>query len=392
MENFTFYAPTYFDFGRNAEEHVGKLVRRFGGTKVLLHYGGGSVKRSGLYDRVKKYLDEEGIPCTELGGVKPNPRSGLVYEGIELGRKNEVDFILAVGGGSTIDSAKAIAAGMCYDGDFWDFYAKKTPIERALPVGTVLTIAAAGSEGSTNTVITNEKTGVKQGAGSDVLRPRFSIMNPELTCTLPPYQTAAGATDIMIHVCERYFSNTAEVEITDRLCEAVLKTVIHETPRVIREPDNYEARANIMWAGMLAHNNVCGVGRVQDWASHHIEHELSALYDVTHGAGLAVIAPAWMRYVLNINPHKLVQFAERVWDISPQQTEEQTALKGIEAFEAFLKSIGMPLTFAEIGAKEQDIDRLTEQLLAGKETEGNYVKLAAEDVKKIYHYAAVREK
>lgn len=390
MENFTFYAPTYFDFGRNAEEHVGKLVRQFGGTKVLLHYGGGSVKRSGLYDRVKKYLDEEGIACAELGGVKPNPRSGLVYEGIELGRKNKVDFILAVGGGSTIDSAKAIAAGMCYDGDFWDFYGKGVPIERAMPVGTVLTIAAAGSEGSTNTVITNEKTGVKKGASSDVLRPKFSIMNPELTCTLPPYQTAAGATDIMIHICERYFSNTEEVEITDRLCEAVLKTIIHETPRVVREPDNYEARANIMWAGMLAHNNVCGVGRVQDWASHHIEHELSALYDVTHGAGLAVIAPAWMRYVLGINPHKLVQFAERVWDITPQQTEEQTALKGIEAFESFLKSIGMPLTFAEIGAKEQDIDRLTEKLLAGKETEGNYVKLTAEDVKKIYHYAATR--
>lgn len=390
MDNFTFYTPTYFDFGRKAEEHVGELVRRFGGTKVLLHYGGGSVKRSGLYDRVKKCLDEEGISCTELGGVKPNPRSGLVYEGIELGRNNEVDFILAVGGGSTIDSAKAIAAGICYDGDFWDFYDKGVSIERALPVGTVLTIAAAGSEGSTNTVITNEKTGVKKGAGSDVLRPRFSIMNPELTCTLPPFQTAAGATDIMIHICERYFSNTGEVEITDRLCEAVLKTIIHETPRVIRDPENYEARANIMWAGMLAHNNVCGVGRVQDWASHHIEHELSALYDVTHGAGLAVIAPAWMRYVLGINPHKLVQFAERVWDIPPQQTEEQTALKGIEAFEAFLKSIGMPLTFAEIGAKEQDIDRLTEQLMAGKETEGNYVKLAAEDVKKIYHFAAER--
>ena len=225
-----------------------------------------------------------------------------------------------------------------------------------------------------------------------MLRPRFSILNPELTCTLPPYQTAAGATDIMIHICERYFSNTEEVEITDRLCEAVLKTMIYETPRVIRDPDHYEARANIMWAGMLAHNNVCGVGRVQDWASHHIEHELSALYDVTHGAGLAVIAPAWMRYVLAINPHKLVQFAERVWDIPPQQTEEQTALKGIEAFEAFLKSIGMPLTFAEIGASGKDIDTLTQKLLEGKETEGNYVKLTAEDVKKIYHYAATGEK
>lgn len=388
MENFTFYAPTYFDFGRNTEQHAAALVKRFGGTKALLHYGGGSIKRSGLYDRVTKCLEEEGIPYGELGGVQPNPRSGLVYEGIDLCRSEGYDFILAVGGGSVIDSAKAIAAGTCYDGDFWDFYTKKATIQKALPVGVVLTIAAAGSEGSTNTVITNETTGFKKGAGSDVLRPRFSILNPELTCTLPPYQTAAGATDIMIHICERYFSNTEEVEITDRLCEAVLKTMIYETPRVIKNPDHYEARANIMWAGMIAHNNVCGVGRVQDWASHHIEHELSALYDVTHGAGLAVIAPAWMRYVLKVNPHKLVQFAERVWDIPPQQTEEQTALKGIEAFETFLKSIGMPLTFAEIGASEKDIDTLTEKLFHSQETEGNYVKLTAGDVKKIYGYAA----
>ena len=391
MDNFTFYAPTYFDFGKGTEEHVGSLIRRFGGSKVLLHYGGGSIKKSGLYDTVKKCLEAEKIPYVELGGAKPNPRSGLVYEGIKLCKKEKVDFVLAVGGGSTIDSSKAIAAGTCYDGDFWDFYVGKAKIEKALPVGTILTIAAAGSEGSPNTVITNEENGFKKGAKSDLLRPKFSIMNLEFTCTLPPYQTAAGATDIMIHICERYFSNTPEVEITDRLCEAVLKTIIHEAPRVIEEPDNYEARANIMWAGMLAHNNVCGVGRVQDWASHHIEHELSALYDVTHGAGLAVIAPAWMRYVLKINPHKLVQFAERVWEIAPQETEEQTALKGIEAFEHFLKSIGMPLTFEEIGASEKDVDIMTEKLLGTRETEGNYVKLTAKDVKKIYHYAATGE-
>ena len=323
MENFTFYAPTYFDFGKGAEQHVGELIRRFGGKKVLFHYGGGSIKKSGLYDTVKKCLASEKISFVELGGVKPNPRSGLVYEGIELCRKEGVDFILAVGGGSVIDSSKAIAAGCCYDGDFWDFYSGKAKIQQAVPVGTILTIAAAGSEGSTNSVITNEETGYKKGAGSDVLRPKFSILNPEFTCSLPPYQTAAGATDIMIHICERYFSNTEEVEITDRLCEAVLKTMIHETPRVIEDPQNYDARANIMWAGMLAHNNVCGVGRVQDWASHHIEHELSALYDVTHGAGLAVIAPAWMRYVLKINPHKLVQFALRVWDIEPQENDDR---------------------------------------------------------------------
>lgn len=391
MDNFTFYAPTYFDFGRGAEQHVASLIKKFGGKKVLFHYGGGSIKRSGLYDTVKQCLDGQQIPYVELGGVKPNPRSGLVYEGIQLCRDEGIDFVLAAGGGSVVDSAKAIAAGTLYDGDFWDFYSGKAKIEQAISVGTILTIAAAGSEGSPNTVITNEETGFKKGAASDVLRPKFSIMNPEFTCTLPAYQTAAGATDIMIHVCERYFSNTGEVEITDRLCEAILKTVIYETPRVIRQPDNYGARANIMWAGMLAHNNVCGVGRVQDWASHHIEHELSALYDVTHGAGLAVIAPAWMRYVLKDNPDKLAQFAQRVWDIAPAGTKEETALKGIEAFEAFLKSIGMPLTFEEIGADEGDAARMTEKLFAGKETEGNYVKLTPEDVMNIYHYAATGE-
>jgi hypothetical protein len=296
-----------------------------------------------------------------------------------------VDFVLAVGGGSTIDSAKAIAAGSVYDGDFMDFYRGKAKVEKALPVGTILTIAAAGSEGSPNTVITDEETLVKKGTKSDLLRPKFSILNPEVTCSLPAYQTAAGATDIMIHVCERYFSNTEEVEITDRLCEAVLKTVIYETVRVIKDPNNYEARANIMWAGMLAHNNICGVGRVQDWASHHIEHELSALYDVTHGAGLAVITPKWMRYVLELNPDKLVMFANRVWQI-PLDSEhpKETALKGIESFEKFLKEIGMPSTFEEIGAREEDIELMTDKLLAGKKTEGNYVKLKREDVIKIY--------
>lgn len=388
MDNFTFYSPTYFDFGRGAESHVAELVRRFGGTKVLFHYGGGSIKKSGLYDRVADCLKKEGIAFVELGGVKPNPRSGLVQEGIQLCKSEEVDFILAVGGGSVIDSAKAIAAGSVYDGNFLDFYRGKAVIEKALPVGTVLTIAAAGSEGSGNTVITDEETQIKKGAKSDWLRPKFSILNPELTCTLPAYQTAAGATDIMIHVCERYFSNTEEVEITDRLCEGILKTIIYETPRVIENPENYDARANIMWAGMLAHNNVCGVGREQDWASHHIEHELSALYDVTHGAGLAVIAPLWMRHVMKTNPNKFITFATRVWDIDLNENNpEETALKGIEAFEKFLKNIGMPSSFAELGAKQEDIPLLTDKLMSGRETEGNYVKLTRQDIIEIYESA-----
>ena len=387
MENFTFYAPTYFAFGKDTENDTGKYVKRFGGSRVLLHYGGGSVIRSGLLDRVKKSLDGEGISYVELGGVKPNPRSGLVYEGIDLCRKEKVDFVLAVGGGSTIDSAKAIAAGAVYDGDFWDYYEGKL-VEEALPIGTVITISAAGSEGSPDSVITKEEGMFKRGATGEAFRPKFTIMNPALTQTLPAYQTACGITDIMAHLYERYLTNTEEVEVTDRMIEGLLLTMIHEGPRVIADPDNYQARANIMWAGMLAHNNVCGVGRVQDWASHHIEHELSALYDVTHGAGLAVIAPLWMRYVCKKNPGKLALFANRIFEVPMNEKHpEKTALKGIEAFEAFLKKIGMPSSFAEIGAKEEDIELMTDKLLKGRKTEGNYVKLNRDDVIAIYRSA-----
>ncbi len=388
MDNFTFYSPTYFDFGRDTELHVADLIGRYGGTRVLMHYGGGSIKKSGLYDRVMDVMREADLTVYELGGVVPNPRSGLVYQGIELAKREKIDFVLAVGGGSTIDSAKAIAAGAMYDGDFLDFYRGEAKIKKALPVGTILTIAAAGSEGSPNTVITDEKRLVKTGTKSDLLRPKFSILDPALTTTLPPYQTAAGATDIMIHVCERYFSNTKDVEITDRLCEAILKTIIYEAPRALADPADYEARANIMWAGMLAHNNVCGVGRVQDWASHHIEHELSAQYDVTHGAGLAVIAPKWMRHVIKTNPHKVALFATRVWDVEPVDGDDvATAIKGIEAFEAFLRQIGMPCSITEIGGREEDIELMTDRLLSGRETEGNYVKLTREDIISIYQSA-----
>lgn len=387
MNNFTFYSPTYFVFGKDEENHTGSYVRRFGGTKVLIHYGGGSVIRSGLLDRIRLSLKNEGIEYIELGGVKPNPRSGLVYEGIELCKKEHIDFILAVGGGSTIDSSKAIAAGAVYDGDFWDFYQGKL-VEKALPIGTVLTIAAAGSEGSPDSVITLENGMLKRGATGEGFRPKFSILNPALTQTLPAYQTAAGITDIMAHLFERYFTNTKEVETTDRMIEGLLMAMIHEGPRVIADPDNYDARANIMWAGMVAHNNCCGVGRDQDWASHDIEHELSAIYDCTHGAGLAVVVPAWMTYNMKHDVMRFAQLANRVWGCPMDfQNPERTALQGIESFRSFLKSIGMPSNFEELGAKEEDIPKMAHTACYGNGrtgTIGGFVKLDEHNVTEIY--------
>lgn len=388
MENFNFLSPTEFVFGRGRETESGEYVKKYGGSRVLIHYGGGSAVRSGLLDRVKKSLDENGVYYAELGGVKPNPRDTLVYEGIELCRKENIDFILAVGGGSAIDSAKAIAAGVVYDGDFWDFYCGKR-IEKALPIGVVLTIAAAGSEGSGDSVITKEDGMLKRGAGGDAIRPRFSVLNPELTQTLPAYQTACGATDIMAHVFERYFTNTKEVEITDRLCEAVLMTMVKETPRVIADPNNYDARANIMWAGMVAHNNIVGVGREQDWNSHGIEHELSALYDCAHGAGLAVIMPAWMEFVYKHDVMRFCQMATRVFGVKMNFADpEATALAGIKAFRTFLHSIGMPINFAELGAKEEDIPALVEKLGVGDGETSGFVHLTSDDVAEIYRIAA----
>jgi len=385
MNNFTFYSPTFFAFGKDSEDKAGELVKRFGGTKVLIHYGGGSVVRSGLLDRVKRSLENAGIGYTELGGVKPNPRSGLVYEGIDLVKREGVDFILAVGGGSTIDSSKAIAAGALYDGDFWDFYSGKQ-IEKALPVGTVLTIAAAGSEGSGDSVITKEEGMLKRGTGSDALRPKFSILNPALTQTLPPYQTAAGITDIMAHLYERYLTNTKDVEVTDRLIEALLLTLKHEAPRVIANPNDYEARANIMWAGMVGHNNSCGVGRSQDWLSHMIEHELSALYDCAHGAGLAVTMPAVFTYELEHDVMRFAQVAVRVWGCQMDfEHPEVTAKEGIEAFRKFLISIGMPKNFEELGAKEEDIPKLVDVLFEGSDGKLNgFIEINKEDAAKIY--------
>ncbi|MCB9018592.1 MAG: iron-containing alcohol dehydrogenase [Prevotellaceae bacterium] len=387
MENFTFYSPTKFVFGQDTENECGNLIRSFGGSRVLVHYGGGSVVRSGLLDRVKASLSASGLCFCELGGVCPNPRDTKVYEGIELCVKEKIDFILAVGGGSTIDSAKAIAMGVPYDGDFWDFYSGKAP-QTALPVGTVLTIAAAGSEGSGDSVITKESGMLKRGASGECIRPKFSVLNPELTTTLPPFQTACGATDIMAHVFERYFTNTRDVETTDRLCEAVLLAMINETPKVVANPKDYQARANVMWAGMVAHNNIVGVGRKQDWNSHGIEHELSALYDCAHGAGLAVVMPAWMTYVLDHDVMRFAQMACRVWGCKMDFANPRTtALEGISAFRRFLKTIGMPLTFSELGAKEEDIPTLVNNFGLGDGKTGGFVSLSSEDVANIYRLA-----
>ena len=388
MENFNFYSPTEFVFGKDRENEVGALVRKHGGSRVLLHFGGGSAERSGLLDRVRASLRAEGVYFTELGGVQPNPRDTLVYKGIEICKAEDIDFILSVGGGSTIDSSKAIAAGVLYDGDFWDFYCGKAGIQKALPVGTVLTIAAAGSEGSPSSVITQDATGTKRGTGSDLIRPRFSVLNPALTCTLPAYQTACGAADIMAHVFERYFTNTPEVEVTDRLCEAVLLTMIKETPRAIAEPENYDARANIMWAGMVAHNDIVGVGRSQDWNSHGIEHELSGLYDVAHGAGLAVIMPAWMEFVMSHDVMRFAQMATRLWGCQMNfQHPEVTALEGIRCFRRFLHDIGLPINLAELGAKEEDIPTLVANQGVKDRTWG-FVRLSSDDITMIYKIAA----
>ena len=387
MENFTFCSPTEFVFGRDTEKEVGRLCLKHGASRVLIIYGGGSVVRSGLLQRVEQSLTEAGLPYETLGGVKPNPEDGLVREGISKVLGERSYFLLAVGGGSVIDTAKAIACGACYDGDFWDFYIGKAKIEQALPVGVVLTIPAAGSEGSGNSVITNTATGQKISLRSpEHLRPVFSIMNPELTYTLPPYQTASGICDMMVHIFERYFTNTAETSITDHVAEGVLRSIIEQAPLVMKNPQDYGPRANIMWAGMLAHNGLCGTGHVEDWASHFMEHELSALYGVTHGAGLAVVFPAWLTVVSRTNPHKAVQLAERVLDVCPDGlSEHEIIAEGIARLRRFWSSLGLPTNLHELGIEQPDIDALVRNLHVTKgEPIGGYVRLDRTLTREIY--------
>lgn len=389
MNNFVFYSPTEFVFGKNTEVQVGALARKYGAQKVMIVYGGGSVVRSGLLDRVKQSLQEAGVAYCEMGGVQPNPIDGKVYEGIQLCRREQVDMMLPVGGGSVIDTAKAIAAGALYDGDFWDFFIGRAKVEKALKVAVVLTIPAAGSEGSGNTVITKTETLQKLGlCAPEHLRPVFSIMNPELTYTLSAYQTACGIADMMAHIMERYFTNTPDVEISDRLCEGTLTAIIKEAYRVKQQPDNYAARANIMWCGTVAHNGICGVGREEDWASHALEHEISAIYDVAHGAGLAVIFPAWMAFMAEHNPAKIAQFAHRVFDIPKSEDLEEMALAGTARLKHFFRYMGLPVSFKELGIEHPDIDRMLVSLRRNKgELLGNYVKLTMTDCREIYRLA-----
>lgn len=390
MENFVFQNTTKIIFGKNTETQVGMETKAYA-DRVLLHYGGGSIKRTGLYDRVVASLKAAGVDFVELSGVQPNPRLDLVKEGIALCRKHQLRFILAVGGGSVIDSAKAIAAGVPYAGDVWDFFTGKSRIETALPIGVVLTIPAAGSETSTASVITNDEGALKRDVSAEPLQPKFAILNPELTYTLPAYQTACGVADIMAHVMERYFTKVKGTDLTDRLCEATLRTVIKYAPLALQKPTDYEARAQIMWAGTIAHNALLGTGRIGDWASHLIEHEISGIYDVPHGAGLAVVFPAWMRYVYQEDVNIFARFAVRVWDIEPDfAAPESTALAGIERLKDFFRGLGLPVTLEEL---QVGTDRLAEMAAkcARNGPIGNFKRLNEKDVYAIYRLASAEK-
>ncbi len=357
MFGFKYYTPTKVVFGKETEIKVAELIHEFGGTKVLIHYGGGSVIRSGLLARVTKCLDEAGIAYITLGGAVPNPHLSLVYEGIELCRKEGVDFLLAVGGGSAIDSAKAIGYGVANEGDVWDFYDYKRQAKGCLPLGVILTIAATGSEMSDSSVITKEEGLVKRGYSSDYCRPRFAILNPELTMTLPDYQTACGCTDIMMHTMERYFTNGGNMEITDSMAEGLLRTVKECAKVLAKDPNNYDARAEVMWAGSLAHNGLTGCGNDGgDWMTHKLEHELGGLYDVAHGAGLAAIWGSWARYVYKNCLPRFKRFALNVMGVANEGSDEEIALRGIEAMEDFYREIKMPTNLRELGVKATDED------------------------------------
>lgn len=392
MKNFNYYAPTEVVFGDNAETKIGEMVKKYGGTKVLIHYGGSSAKKSGLLQDVCDSLDKLNIKHVELGGVVPNPRVSLVRKGVELCRKENVDFILAVGGGSVIDSSKAMSLGVLYKGDVWDFYARKAFNKECLPIGCVLTIPAAGSEMSDGSVITNDENGLKKDYCINEFRCKFAIMNPKRTFTLPAWQTACGATDMMMHTMERYFSKDDDMDITDNLAEALLRTVMNSVKIVLREPENYRHRAQLMWAGSVAHNDITGCGTSGDWATHNLEHELSGMFDVSHGAGLAAVWGSWARYVMHENITRFARFAVNVMGVPCDFNDaEATALEGIRRTEQFFASIGMPTNIHDLIGREITDAEIDE--MAFKGTNGNTITigalkvLTANDMKQIYKMA-----
>ena len=391
MENFNYYTPTKVVFGRGTEEQVGELVRQQECKKVLVHYGSGSVKRSGLLDRICGSLDAAGIDYISLGGVVPNPRLSLVYEGIRICKEENVDFILAVGGGSVIDSAKAIGYGVANEGDVWDFYEKKRQAKACLPIGVVLTISAAGSEMSDSSVITNEDGWLKRGYSSDLGRAGFAVMNPELTMTLPKYQTASGCTDIMMHTMERYFNQAENMELTDGISEHLIRTVMKNAQILMEHPDDYNARAEVMWAGSLSHNGLTGCGTDGgDWASHQLEHELGGMFDVAHGAGLAAVWGSWARYVVDARPERFAQFAVNVMGVEKGTDDMETALRVIEAMEDFYRSVEMPVSIRELGVDPTDeqLHEMAEKCSHfRKRTIGCVKKLDVDDMYRIYKNA-----
>ena len=389
MKDFVYYAPTEVVFGKDSEKQVASLVKKYGGKKVLVHYGGQSAKKSGLLDNICGLLNEGGVEFLELGGVVPNPRLSKVREGIALCREQNIDFILAVGGGSVIDSAKAIAYGVPYDGDVWDFYLGKATAETCLPVATVLTIPAAGSEMSEASVITNEDGDVKLGYSNNISRPKFAIMNPVRTYTLPPYQTAAGVTDMIMHTMERYFTHDDDMTLTDSVSEALMRTLKDSVMEVLKNPTDYRHRAQIMWGGSIAHNGLTGCGLSDDWATHQLEHELSGMFDATHGAGLAAIWPSWARYVYKENVSRFVRFAVNVMGVENDFTNpEATALKGIEAMEEFYHAIGMPINIHELIGREVTDDEIREMVRKCSRnyttSQGRFKVLQVEDMEAIY--------
>ena len=391
MLNFEYFTPTKIVFGKNTEERVGELIKEQNCKKVLVHYGSGSVIRTGLLNRIYRSLDESGIDYVSLGGVVPNPRLSKVYEGIDFARKEGIDFILAVGGGSVIDSAKAIGYGVYNEGDVWDFHIKKRKAKGCLPVGAVLTIAAAGSEMSNSCVITNEEKGIKCGHSSNYGRLKFAIMNPELTYTLPDYQTQSGCVDILMHTMERYFTASSTMQLTDSISEALMRTVLKNSKILKNDPTNYDARAEIMWAGSLSHNGLTGCGNDGgDWACHQLEHELGAMYDVAHGAGLSAVWGTWARYVYKSCPERFARFAEYVMELPHDDDMDRLSLAGIQAMEDYYRSVDMPTSLTELGISpsEDEIQKLAYGCSRqNTRTIGIVQKLNLEDMAEIYRKA-----